>query len=184
MSALTALKNLLREIKGWGTEMPHLQLMEIAERAVADEERAGSRAGVSLLGFCAEATQKLMQALHLTVHIPPGADADAYRRLVRTELDAVRSMAGMIEERLMGSREWVHRLIKALPFDQQMELFTALGGRVEGFNVVPPAEKPHEEAEAPDVDDTVHCCPDCEKPNQFGELCPACIEDRRLEGAQ
>ena len=33
----------------------------------------------------------------------------------------------------------------------------------------------------PMIDDTVHCCPDCETPNQFGELCPACMRDRANE---
>ena len=28
--------------------------------------------------------------------------------------------------------------------------------------------------DAPDVHDEVLCCPDCERPNQFGELCPSC----------
>jgi len=32
--------------------------------------------------------------------------------------------------------------------------------------------------EQQDVDDTVHCCPDCERPNQFGELCVACARER------
>jgi hypothetical protein len=31
-----------------------------------------------------------------------------------------------------------------------------------------------ERPEEPDYDDAVLCCPDCEKPNQFGELCPEC----------
>ena len=35
--------------------------------------------------------------------------------------------------------------------------------------------------EEPSHDDTVHCCPDCERPNQFGELCPSCCEDRQAE---
>lgn len=30
----------------------------------------------------------------------------------------------------------------------------------------------------PDHDDTVHCCPDCERPNQFGELCHSCASER------
>lgn len=33
-------------------------------------------------------------------------------------------------------------------------------------------------ADEPDHDDTVHCCPDCERPNQFGELCFSCAQDR------
>lgn len=33
------------------------------------------------------------------------------------------------------------------------------------------------EPSEPDVDDSVKCCPNCERPNQFGELCiPFCIE--------
>jgi hypothetical protein len=35
--------------------------------------------------------------------------------------------------------------------------------------------------EYPEVDDTVHCCPDCERPNQFGELCKDCEQDRQAE---
>lgn len=30
----------------------------------------------------------------------------------------------------------------------------------------------------PAIDDSVKCCPDCERPNQFGELCARCLEDR------
>jgi hypothetical protein len=30
------------------------------------------------------------------------------------------------------------------------------------------------ESEEPYIDDTVHCCPECERPNQFGELCESC----------
>lgn len=30
----------------------------------------------------------------------------------------------------------------------------------------------------PEFDDGVKCCPECESPNQFGELCPACREER------
>jgi hypothetical protein len=35
--------------------------------------------------------------------------------------------------------------------------------------------------EEPEIDDTVHCCPDCEKPNQFGELCWDCQCERQAE---
>jgi len=35
-------------------------------------------------------------------------------------------------------------------------------------------EEPQEE---PHIDDTVHCCPECETPNQFGQLCYRCIEE-------
>lgn len=38
------------------------------------------------------------------------------------------------------------------------------------------------EEEEPTIDDSVKCCPDCETPNQFGELCARCIRDRELEG--
>lgn len=33
---------------------------------------------------------------------------------------------------------------------------------------------------APD-DDGVKCCPDCERPNQFGEVCSSCERDRQDE---
>ena len=33
-----------------------------------------------------------------------------------------------------------------------------------------------------EIDDTVHCCPDCETPNQFGELCGRCESDREFQG--
>lgn len=39
------------------------------------------------------------------------------------------------------------------------------------------------EEEEPAIDDTVRCCPDCERPNQFGELCPSCVRDRETEVA-
>jgi hypothetical protein len=32
--------------------------------------------------------------------------------------------------------------------------------------------------EEPDHDDSVKFCPDCERPNQFGELCQSCQSDR------
>lgn len=32
-----------------------------------------------------------------------------------------------------------------------------------------------------DTDDTVKYCPDCETPNQFGELCEPCRRERDLE---
>lgn len=31
------------------------------------------------------------------------------------------------------------------------------------------------------IDDSVKYCPDCERPNQFGELCPNCLHDREIE---
>lgn len=36
----------------------------------------------------------------------------------------------------------------------------------------------------PDHDDTTHCCPDCERPNQFGELCAACARERGEQAYQ
>ena len=35
--------------------------------------------------------------------------------------------------------------------------------------------------EEPDQNDEVHCCPDCDRPNQFGELCPSCEQEQRDE---
>ena len=40
------------------------------------------------------------------------------------------------------------------------------------------------ESEDPEIDDAVHCCPDCERPNQFGELCPSCVRDREVERSE
>lgn len=33
----------------------------------------------------------------------------------------------------------------------------------------------------PDINDKVKCCPDCEKPNQFGELCQSCQRERESQ---
>jgi hypothetical protein len=33
----------------------------------------------------------------------------------------------------------------------------------------------------PDHDDSVRCCPDCERPNQFGELCTSCEAERERD---
>lgn len=33
----------------------------------------------------------------------------------------------------------------------------------------------------PDHNDEVKCCPDCERPNQFGELCDSCRRDQNTE---
>jgi hypothetical protein len=41
------------------------------------------------------------------------------------------------------------------------------------FNYVTPYDEP-------EIDDTVHCCPDCERPNQFGEVCPDCELERQM----
>jgi len=42
------------------------------------------------------------------------------------------------------------------------------------------ADEPIDEEE-PDMDDTVHSCPECTRPNQFGEVCSECSRDRDLE---
>lgn len=39
--------------------------------------------------------------------------------------------------------------------------------------------KRDEHYDEPDHDDTVRCCPDCERPNQFGELCVECARERK-----
>lgn len=36
----------------------------------------------------------------------------------------------------------------------------------------------------PDVDDSVKYCPDCERPNQFGELCRDCQNEQAFEVAE
>lgn len=38
-----------------------------------------------------------------------------------------------------------------------------------------------EDEPEPSHDDTVKCCPECERPNQFGELCPSCDEEMSRE---
>lgn len=35
-----------------------------------------------------------------------------------------------------------------------------------------------DDCEEPDIDDSVLFCPDCERPNQFGELCDTCARER------
>lgn len=34
------------------------------------------------------------------------------------------------------------------------------------------------------VDDSVKSCPDCDRPNQFGELCWQCTRDRQMDEAE
>lgn len=34
-------------------------------------------------------------------------------------------------------------------------------------------------AEEPSIDDSVRFCPNCERPNQFGELCVSCQRDEQ-----
>jgi hypothetical protein len=45
-------------------------------------------------------------------------------------------------------------------------------------------EEPDEEDEEPDEpdhNDGVLCCPECERPNQFGELCYLCERDKQVQ---
>lgn len=39
---------------------------------------------------------------------------------------------------------------------------------------------PEEDVPEPDHDDTIKFCPDCERPNQFGELCLDCTRERQM----
>jgi hypothetical protein len=40
-------------------------------------------------------------------------------------------------------------------------------------------DKPYKDyVPEPDIDDTVRCCPECERPNQFGELCESCHREQ------
>ena len=32
-----------------------------------------------------------------------------------------------------------------------------------------------------DFDDSLKCCPSCEKPNQFGETCATCVKDHQRD---
>lgn len=38
--------------------------------------------------------------------------------------------------------------------------------------------EPIDVVDEPEIDDSVKCCPDCERPNQFGEVCQSCQRDR------
>lgn len=46
------------------------------------------------------------------------------------------------------------------------------------------SEVTHMGIEEPDHSDAVKCCPDCERPNQFGELCGDCQHERALDAAE
>lgn len=74
------------------------------------------------------------------------------------------------------SEQAAHNYIADLPqcFDPAVNI-------VATFPSFGPDTDPNEE---PAIDDTVLCCPDCETPNQFGELCSRCWEDRRLEAME
>ncbi|MGE3840080.1 MAG: hypothetical protein AB7I50_00690 [Vicinamibacterales bacterium] len=49
--------------------------------------------------------------------------------------------------------------------------------------MVAQCELTHQERRIDDVDtsDAVQACPDCDRPNQFGEICPSCERDRNEE---
>lgn len=53
-------------------------------------------------------------------------------------------------------------------FDAIRDLEIDLGIKIQPFD--------HE----PEIHDEVLCCPDCERPNQFGELCSRCYNDARM----
>lgn len=36
----------------------------------------------------------------------------------------------------------------------------------------------------PEISDAVLCCPDCDRPNQFGQVCDSCERDRQDEIAE
>lgn len=46
------------------------------------------------------------------------------------------------------------------------------------------SEVTHMGIEEPDHDDEVKCCPDCERPNQFGELCSDCQRERAIDASE
>lgn len=48
----------------------------------------------------------------------------------------------------------------------------------------PELEPVQSEGEEPEIDDTVHVCPDCERPNQFGELCDSCRQEADIRHAE
>lgn len=72
--------------------------------------------------------------------------------------------------------EFTQRFIAIMFLGQSLITETRIVAAIDGakeevlrrFGLVP---------DPPDVDDSVKCCPECEKPNQFGELCQSCIDD-------
>lgn len=50
-----------------------------------------------------------------------------------------------------------------------------------GPSRVEPDYDPGGGPDEPDIDDSVKCCPNCEQPNQFGQLCPQCDREQREE---
>lgn len=58
-----------------------------------------------------------------------------------------------------------------------------------GVNATAPRSCYCDECEAefydePEIDDSVRCCPDCERPNQFGEVCSSCLRERGEDECQ
>lgn len=41
-----------------------------------------------------------------------------------------------------------------------------------------------DDAREPDIDDTVHACPNCERPQQFEGLCPICEREADTESQE
>lgn len=54
----------------------------------------------------------------------------------------------------------------------------------EGYTVDDLFSKEDDEDEEPSHDDSVKCCPDCERANQFGEVCADCERERQLRIAE
>ncbi|MGC4052900.1 MAG: hypothetical protein QM757_26530 [Paludibaculum sp.] len=54
--------------------------------------------------------------------------------------------------------------------DEVADVRELVGSIREAMDLLPTEE----ETEEPSQDDTVRCCPNCERPNQFGELCLSC----------
>jgi hypothetical protein len=47
---------------------------------------------------------------------------------------------------------------------------------VSGYHLEPVEDHPDDDPNP--IDDSPKCCPECDKPNQFGELCPECSQER------
>ena len=60
-----------------------------------------------------------------------------------------------------------------------LRLCQALDAAVEAVQTICWHLEPTEDDE-PSHNDEVLCCPDCERPNQFGELCPTCTQEADL----
>lgn len=66
-----------------------------------------------------------------------------------------------------GLPEFMEKLKTAIGVDDLKPLKEITGAEIEEIDP------------EPDHDDTVYFCPDCERPNQFGEICPSCQRERR-----